>query len=428
MYKTASFVIITFWTAAAIWSFLAYQKRNSEIEKVLLTLKSKTQDADITSIEKAFESLQKTIAQKEMQIKKLSEENEKLNTKLANIMNQLGEMFNPLWGKESYASLLEKSSKQKLAQNNPNEIEQTQNLPENKKDPQTLMEEISNFIKNRDFASAIKLLKQLAQYGKEYYPFIKDYLKQMFSEIRPRGGRGFSFQQATLLNQLQTKELLGFYKWAFENATPEEIPPRMALFGLIRASIDAQEDIRPYLFQQFNNNTDIRTKNAIFEFLSEEPQYKNNFIQLAKDTNQDSELRKRILLNYANDNSQEVQDMLTFLKNNETNEELKNIATLISNAKNSMEEGFLFLKNGNYLQSGDIVVKVGENDVTKTGRLWEGPPGQPQFFDRTPPSNTTNENITVTVKRNGTIQNITIPQDKLFSELRGTEHVFIKSQ
>jgi hypothetical protein len=337
-------------------------------------------------------------------------------------MNQLGEMFNPLWGKESYASLLEKSSKQKLAQNNPNEIEQTQNLPENKKDLHPLMEEINNSIKNRDFASAIKLLKQLAQYGKEYYPLIKDYLKQINYEMQRRG-RGFSLQQLTLDHQLQTKEFLEYHKWEFENTESEE-SRRIALYYLVSASINAQEDIAPYLLKQFNEHPDITIKKFVFGLLSDEPKYKNVFTQFAKDTNQDSELRKRILLHYVNDNSQEVQDMLNYLKNNETNEELKNIATLVSNAKNSGGEGFLFLQNGEYIQAGDILVKVGEDDVTKIKYLWEAP-ALKSLFSQT--SITPNESITVTVKRNGILQNITIPKDMIFSELH-PHYIYIKSQ
>jgi hypothetical protein len=284
-----------------------------------------------------------------------------------------------------------------------------------------LIESINNNIKNSNFSEAILLLKQLASYKKrEHYKFIYDTIKELFKQIssptyRQQGG---GLNLLILLRMIESTEFYDYHKWVFENPEFDVQTRYNAIHSLLHSV--AGEDLLAYLFEQFSKESNIELKMKILTFIGSLPKYKSKILKIVTDNNEDIILRKKILLSYVNDNSDEVKNTFETLKNAETPEELKKIVTIITNVKSSNQEGVVILTNSEHFKEGDIITKVGDTDVTKTGRFTL-PPSTPS-----PQSNREGEKISIILQRNGQTTTLELPIDKLREELKTIEAVFVK--
>lgn len=390
-------------------------KYDSELKKISIKIKDKADADKFESFDKIINVLEKKLEEKEKSLITLKSENNMMNRKVSNLENQISEIINDII-KEGQ-NRKEEVAKIKESQNDIDKKE--------KKPADELLKDINSLMENNDFVGAIKLLKQLATYGKEYYQFIFDTIGKVFHDNRR--GRGFNLNRMEFFKVLGSSEFVDYYKWVIENPNVENRSKMVSLDGLIWAE---GEKVKPYLFEQFKVQNDSMFKNRLFSLLSDSPEYKGSFIDIAKDLSGDANLRRRIVLTYANDNSQDVQNLYNFLKANEKDDEVKKIVNVISEVKTAGEQGYVVYKGGEIFKEKDIILKVGNREVNSERQIWGGPTFWGGFRGPGEAKNPENpdENVSVTIKRDGAVTTINVPRAKLPSEFRVVDGVYIGSK
>lgn len=393
----------------AIGFGLGTSKYKGELDKIMLKIKDVEDIDKIQSIDKVIEILEKKLAQKELEVKRMKEENNKMSIKLANLENQFTELLNDMMKQGN------ENRRQSFVDSKDNREEQ-----KGKKSPEELMKEISSLIEKKDIIGVAKLLRQLAAYGKEYYKFIFDTMKKM-SEDSSKYIRGLE-----ILKVLGAPEFVDYYKWIIED--PQIVDP-MTKWRAVHSLVWAGgEEVKPFLFEQFKVQTDPKIKSTIFGVLQDNSEYKNTFIEVAKDLSQDPQLRRRIILEYRNDNSPEVQNLFNFLKTNEVDEYTKKMVNIISEVRNNNDKGYVVFKGGEILKEKDIVLKVGDIEINSEHQLEHQLTMRPFMGQQGGTAKNTDENITLTVKREGTIITVNIPKSKLRQELSTIEGAYIATK
>ncbi len=395
---------------------LGRQEYNRELKKISVKMKDKSGFERVESFDKVIDILEKKLDEKEKALNTLKSENDLLHMKVANLENQISEIFNEIIKGEQHRE--ERMAKTNQLQNNSDRKE--------KKSSDELIKNINSLMENGDIVGALKLLRQLVTYGKEYYRFAYDTIRKAFQDNRKGGG--FNFNRMEFIKVLNSPEFVDYYKWVIENPDVDNRSKMGALHGLIWAE---GEEVKPYLFEQFKVQNDPALRSRLFSLLSDSPEYKGSFIDIAKDLSGDVNLRKRIVLTYANDNSHEVQNLYNFLKDNEKDEEIKKIVNVVSEVKAAGEQGYVVYKGGEIFKEKDIILKVGDREVNSERPFWGGPPmggGFRGFGNAKNPDNAADDNVPVTIKRDGAITTINVTKSKLPSEFRAVEGVYIGSK
>ncbi len=395
--------------------FLGNYKSKVETQKIIMRLQNKLATKNSLSLEEVIDNLEKELVEKDSIIKESKTKIRKTEEKLLNLENQFSELLNSFM-RESLSGEKEAVNIKKSIGSNEADLSEQK---EGKKLPDDLIEEINSALEGKEYVAVVKLLKQLVEYGREYYQFVFDTLKKV-SEDRGRIGR---FNYMRLFRELNSPKFVDYYKWVIESSNIEIRSKMMALYQLISIS---GEDIKPYFFEQFDNQKDNIIRSRLFGLLSDSPEYKNRFIEVAKNMSEDLELRHRIILEYANDGSPEITALYNYLRVNEQDEKIKRSVNIISEARVAGEKGYVVLNNGEILKEKDIILKIGEEEVSpiRRGMIGPGmigPERAPRAVDR-------EENIELTIKRGGVVTTVTIPRSKFISEFRSIDSVYIGSR
>ncbi len=293
---------------------VGYYRYKSELKKVTAKIKDILGAGKYYTFERLVGELEERLIEKEKIMNEFKVDIEKMEKKLSNLERQYSEFINYLLkqGKSRQTMMEFLSSKsaddEKLIQN--------------------IMKEINTAVENTDELTTIRLLKKLVVYGQEYYQFVFDTMKKIMDilkknkRIDTNDVAKMNIEWISYYKEFSSVEFIDFYKWVFENPDVEKEYKIGILGGLVWAG---GEGLKPYLFEQFWKHKDIEIKEKLFLLLSGCVEYKNDFINLAKDMSVDVSLRRKIVLEYADDDSQEVTALFNFLRVSEQYEQIKKI-------------------------------------------------------------------------------------------------------
>ncbi|MFN7181301.1 MAG: hypothetical protein ACK4NF_01305 [Planctomycetota bacterium] len=294
---------------------IGYYKYTVELKRATSQIKDIAGEAKFETFEDLVRKLKKEFEGKEKILNQFKVDIEKMEKKLTNLENQYSDLVN---------SLLKQAGAQKEEISSLVWILKPKNSEE-KKPSEDLVKEIETALEDKDWLVVLRLLKKLAGYGTEYYHIIFNTLQKVYKNIAGKIDQNFFSLGVNKLNyyrELGSNEFVNFYKWVIEN-------PEIAIDDKIIATQllgwAGGEEVKSYLFSQFKKQKNPVLHEKLFLLLSDCPEYKNEFISIAKDFSRDVKLRRRIVLEYVDDNSQEVIALFNFLKNTEQDEQIKEI-------------------------------------------------------------------------------------------------------
>lgn len=347
-------LLSTFFAGVIFEKFSEYARYKKSIKK----LQTKNIYLEkVNGYEDLVEQLSCKLKETTSRVNLLKVENERLTRKLKNIEGEYSKVLNSLLQGEYTLkpTILEKSQNESI--NYEPEISYDS--------PDKLKEKIESAFKQKDFLTAASLLKKLAKEGSEYYQFILNMIDRIQDIIKnePFGPAQTISLKIKLLDVWESPEFADYYKWLLEN---EDIPYPTAFEAFVRLSHMVDKDIGAFLFEKLKTlkgkkNEGLRKH--IVTLLIKSKQYESELVKMAKNFSEDKNIRRNIIILFANNQSPEVSAMYEYLRINEPDEEIKSIVNTIYNARVAGLKGYLVLFGNNILQQGDLIIKVNNVDV-----------------------------------------------------------------